>query len=239
MIEIPEISIIIPAYNEEKIIVDTIQRISVFFKNKNHEIIVVDDGSSDNTFNKVFALSFPTVKIIRNYRNFGKGYAVKRGMLHSSGKFVFFTDADLSTPLEEFFKLEDAINNGYDIAVASRCLRDSRVEKRQSFLRELLGKFYGVFARPLVSYSIMDTQCGFKLFGGDVARKIFSSATIDGYSFDIDIILIAKKYEFKIKEVPVRWKNHVKSNIRLLSSIYFKIIVELFRIFLKKKRGYY
>ncbi len=223
MNENTEISIIIPAYNEEKIIIDTIQRVSFFFKNKKHEIIVVDDGSIDDTFNKIFTLSLPTVKLIRNYRNFGKGYAVKRGVLHSSGKLVLFTDADLSTPIEDYDKLEIALKNGNDIVLGSRLLKDSEIIDPQPLIRVILGKFYGIFAHALVCWSVRDTQCGFKLFRGDAIRNIFNSVGIYGYSFDIEMILIAKRMGYKIKEVPVRWCNNKESKIKVLSSIYFNV----------------
>lgn len=239
MIEIPEVSIIIPAYNEEKIIIDTIQRITSFFKHKKHEIIIVDDGSTDDTFNKVLTLSYPTVKIVRNYINYGKGYAVKRGVIHSSGKFVLLTDADLSTPVEDYDKLKIALRNGADIALGSRLLEDSNILERQPIIREMLGKFYGIFAHALVCWRFKDTQCGFKLFRGDVARNIFSDVSIYGYSFDIEMILIARKKNYKIKEVAVRWKNNRESKIKLLSPIYFTVFYELFKIFIKRLKGIY
>ncbi len=234
-----EVSVIIPAYNEEKIIASSIQKISSFFKDREHEIIVVDDGSTDNTFKRVSELPFPNLKILRNYKNFGKGYAVKRGILHSSGKFVFFTDADLSTPIEDYEKLEIALRNGNDIVLGSRLLKDSRIIESQPLIRIILGKLYGIFAHALVWWSIKDTQCGFKLFKGDVAREIFGDLEIYGYSFDIEVILIAKKRGYRMIEVPVRWKNYRESKIRVFSTIYFSVFYELFKIFVKKLRDIY
>ncbi len=160
-------------------------------------------------------------------------------MLHSSGKLVLFTDADLSTPIEEYSKLFVAIKNGYDMAIASRNIEGALVENRQPLYRELIGKCFGMFALPLISFSFKDTQCGFKLFKGDVARKIFEEVKIDGYSFDLEVILLARRMNFKILEVPVRWRHNKDSKIKIFSFIYFKIAKELLWIFFRKMRGFY
>lgn len=239
MSENPEISVIVPAYNEEKIIVNTIRSILDFFKNRRIEIIVVDDGSNDRTYQFLSSLSYPNIKIIRNYKNYGKGYSVKRGVLHSSGDYILLTDADLSTPLEDFYKLESAIKQGADLAFGSRLLEGSKVLVRQPLLRELLGKFFGFFAHLLVNWEVLDTQCGFKLFKGNAGREIFSKLDIRGYSFDIEVILIAREKGCKVMEVPVQWINHPDSKIKLFSFVYLNVGFELLKIFWNKLTGHY
>jgi len=234
-----ELSVIIPAYNEGDKIFNTIKTILDFFPSKNIEVIVVDDGSVDNTFEQVCKIKDQNIKIIRNYRNYGKGYSVKRGVLHSCGDLVLVTDADLSTPIEEFVKLQENINNGYDIAIGSRKPGYSTIEKRQGFARELMGKFFGLFARRLLSHEIYDSQCGFKLFKGDCARQVFSELKINGYTFDIEALLLAKKFGFKIVEVGVRWRNNPDSKIKLISFLYFKVFFELLKIFVNRLKGHY
>jgi dolichyl-phosphate beta-glucosyltransferase len=239
MAKSPEISIIIPAYNEEKVIAETIKKITAFFRERDYEIIIVDDGSTDNTLLKVQELNYPNIKLIRNYKNYGKGYSVKRGMLHSKGREVLFTDVDLSTPLEDYEKLKREIENDSDLAIGSRLLSGSTIIKRQPIIRELLGKFYGIFAHYLVRWKFVDTQCGFKLFKGDAARDIFGEVGVKGYGFDIEVILIALKKGYKITEVPVRWVDNPDSKIKFFSLVYFYVLRDLVMIFLKKLKGIY
>lgn len=234
-----EVSIVIPVFNEEELISDTIKKITSYFKNKNYEIILVDDGSTDCTLSKISSMSSQNLKIIRNYKNFGKGYSVKRGILHTSGDFILYTDADLSTPIEDYEKLEKMLKNGFDIVMGSRLLKNSKIIQNQSIIRIFFGKLFGICAHALVCWKFRDTQCGFKLLKGDVARDVFKSVEIKGYSFDIEMILIALKKNYKIAEVPVTWKNNPKSKIRLLSTVYINVFLELFKIFVKRLRRIY
>lgn len=214
------ISVIIPAYNEEQRIVPTLRRISEYLKDSwmDYEILIVDDGSTDGTARAVMELSdsLPNVNLLRSERNLGKGGAVKKGVLSSRGEFLLISDADLSTPIEEMEKLLQFIDEGFDIAIGSRGLSTSEIKVRQPWYREGMGKTFNVLVRVLLMDGIKDTQCGFKLFRGDVARKIFEKSRIGGFSFDVEVLFLAGKMGYGIKEVPIRWINSPASKVRIL-----------------------
>lgn len=218
------ISIIIPAYNEEERISESIKRINDYFKLKGweFEIIVVDDGSTDNTLTVVDNLSskIPQVKLISYPVNMGKGFAVRTGVLESKGDLILISDADLSTPIEEIEKLIPAIDISKGgrcaVAIGSRALPESQVIIRQPWWREIMGKTFNKLVRFFVIDGFVDTQCGFKLFDGDSARKIFKVARVKRFAFDVEILLIAKKMGYSIKEVPVKWFNSAQSRVNPL-----------------------
>ena len=214
------LSIVIPAYNEEKRIGGTLGNIINYLNKKDYksEIIVVVDGSTDSTMNviKKFGRKNARIKTIENKITRGKGYSVKKGMLETRGKFVLFTDADLSTPISEFEKLIHWLEKGYDVAIGSRSLGDSQVEIRQPFVRESMGKIFNKIMSLLVCTGFKDTQCGFKCFRRQVINKIFSKQIINGFAFDVEIILIAKIHGFRVKEVPVRWLNSPHSKVSII-----------------------
>ncbi len=199
-----KISIVIPVYNEEKRIGKTLERCLEYLKSKkyNFEIIVVNDGSTDNTEEVV--RKFKNIKIISYKPNHGKGYAVKKGMLSAKMDYVLFSDADLSTPIEELEKLMK-YKRYYDIIIASRTLKESKAKSLKS--RKFLGRIFSFLVKLLALREVSDTQCGFKLFKKEAARKIFKKQTINGWSFDVEILFIAKKVGYKIKEVGVKWKH--------------------------------
>ncbi len=225
-----EISIVIPAYNEEERLPTTLRTIIDYFENlsKDYEIIVVDDGSQDNTAE--IAQHFnPRVNVIKLPKNSGKGAAVREGISHAQGDFILFSDADLSTPITEFHKLQESLENGSHIAIGSRAIDSSLIKVHQPFYREFMGKTFNKIVRALVLRGIQDTQCGFKMFKNSVAKQIFSLAKIDGFGFDVEILYLAHKMNFKIAEIPVEWRNDTKSKI---SPVYdsLKMFFEILKI---------
>lgn len=229
-----ELSIVIPAFNEEQRIGESLKKIYNYFreKNLNFEIIVVNDGSYDGT-EKVVLEFYKTVqgelKILSNERNFGKGYSVRCGILNSKAKKILFTDSDLSTPIEEFEKLNYWLEQNYDIAIGSRALKDSEVLVPQPFYREYAGKIFNLPVQMFFLPGIKDTQCGFKLFKSPIAKRIFSIQRIWGFSFDVETLYLAKKFGYKIKEVPVRWINSKDSKVNILKAP-MQMIFELIKI---------
>ena len=211
------LSIVIPTYNEKNSISDTLKRISEYLTNKNYEyeIIVVDDGSTDDTVNIVrhFSELNKNIKIIRNEINRGKGYTVKRGMMNAKGHYVIFSDADLSTPIEEVEKLLPYLKQGYDIAIGSRALKESDIQIHQPWYREYMGKFFNVIVRSLMLSKFHDTQCGFKCFRGDVARTLFAQQTINHFSFDVEVLFLAIRYNYTVKEIPIQWFNEPNTRV--------------------------
>ncbi len=227
------LSVVIPAYNEEPRIPDTLRAVSRYLENtlEDYEIIVVDDGSSDRTADVVRGIrrELPRISLISYPSNCGKGYAVRTGVLSSKDDLVLICDADLSTPIEEIERLRTFLANDFDIAIGSRGLQDSDIAVRQPWYRERMGKVFNAFVRTLVVGGIKDTQCGFKLFKGRVARTLFAKNRIDGFAFDVEILFLARKEGYKIKEVPVRWLNSPNSRVKIMSDP-LKMFLELFKI---------
>ncbi|RMG43435.1 MAG: glycosyltransferase family 2 protein [Candidatus Dadabacteria bacterium] len=225
-----ELSVIIPAFNEAKRIPSTLLDITTFAKkhNLNLEIIVVDDGSSDETVEVVneFARFAPEVRVISLPENKGKGCAVKTGMQSASGSLVMFADADGSTPFKEVIRLKTAIDNGADLAIGSRALFSEDTEVKTAWYRKYLGRMFNLCVNMLVLPGIADTQCGFKLFKKDVARILFEHQTSDGFSFDVEILYLARKAGFKIAEIPVNWENVPGSKVNLLLDA-FKMFLDI------------
>ncbi len=232
-----EISIIIPAYNEEKRIQKTLERIFSYMKEKKHnfEIIVVDDGSKDKTVelvelfrkkNSKNSKDKNRIKILKNIKNKGKGHSVKRGMLSGEKKWLLFSDADLSTPIEEIEKFEKYIDQ-YLIIIASRNLKESQIKIKQPKIRSTLGKIFPLVVNLFTIRGIKDTQCGFKLFRKDIAEKIFPLQTSKRFAFDVEVLFIAKKHGYKIKEIPVIWINALGSKVDPIKdsiSMFFDLI---------------
>jgi len=214
--KIKMISVIIPAFNEEKRLPDTIDEIINYFKHLKltFEIIIIDDGSTDSTKDIILKkYNFKNINYLRNKINKGKGFSIKKGVLNAKGDLILFTDADLSTPIFEFEKLKEYLNKGYDIAIASRALKFSKIEKHQNILRETMGKIFNLIVRLILLKEYHDTQCGFKLFKSTVAKEIFPKTTIDGFAFDVEILILAKILKFKVIETPVIWSNSPESKI--------------------------
>lgn len=224
-------SIVIPAYNEEKRIEGSLSDTCAYMNDfgMESEIIVVDDGSSDGTGRIVdrIAKDARNVRLVRYEENRGKGHALRTGVLVTKGDFVLVMDADLSTPMEELRKLMPHLSDGgFDIAIGSRALALSDIIKKQPWWRRGMGKTFNKFVKMLVIGGFSDTQCGFKLFKGEIARSLFGEAKIDRFAYDVEILALAGKKGFGVKEVPIRWINSpesrvdpVKDSLRMLADL--------------------
>lgn len=215
----PELTLVIPVYNDEEVIGQTLRAVERFVERRpSTEVVVIDDGSTDDTSRVIECLAsrWPWLRLIRLGRNRGKGAAVRAGMLSALGARVIFSDADLSTPLEEADKLLDKLDEGYDIAIGSRALPDSHVPVRQWFLRERAGKTFNVFVRLLVLPSLRDTQCGFKCFTNDAVNDVCSRQRATGFEFDVELLCIARNLNLKVAEVPIVWRNHPTSHVHFV-----------------------
>ena len=233
----PEVSVVIPAYNEVSRLPRTLERVKHFLSGRPHEIVVVDDGSTDGTADAARAVGGPGLVLLRHEPNRGKGYAVRRGMLAARGARRLMSDADLSTPIEELAKLEAKLDNGYDVAIGSRALPGAQVEVRQPWYRESMGRLFNVFVRTLAVPGLRDTQCGFKLFSARAADAAFGAARLDGFSFDVESLFIARQLGYRVAEVPVVWRNDAATRVGLLGG--FQAFPDLLRIRLNDWRGYY
>ena len=216
------ISVVIAAYNEANRISPSLLNISEYLCSKQleHEIIVVDDGSNDDTSEVAGALAsrIHNLTVIRYPENRGKGYALRQGVLASKGALVLVSDADLSTPIEEIEKLMPLIiEKKCKIAIGSRGLSRSEIIVKQPWLRQKMGRIFNRIIRVLVLDGFSDTQCGFKLFSGNIARQLFNEAQIDRFAYDVEILARAKKNGYEISEVPVRWINSFDSKVHPFS----------------------
>jgi dolichyl-phosphate beta-glucosyltransferase len=215
------LSIVIPAFNEERRLPETLRQVLEWASGGNFsflEVIVVDDGSRDSTARLVeeFARQKPCVRLLRNPGNRGKGYAVRHGMLEAKGQWILYTDADLSSPIGEIEKLcQAAREQKAGVAIGSRAVDRSMVEVHQPAMRELSGRFFNLVMQMVTGLSFRDTQCGFKLYSAEAARQIFTRQKQDGFSFDVEDLLIAKKLGIRAVEVPVRWANVEGTKVRL------------------------
>jgi dolichyl-phosphate beta-glucosyltransferase len=227
------LSVVIPAFNEEKRIAPTLAAIHDYLKKnaEQFEIIVVDDGSSDNTAAVVSAAGAEkgSIRLLSGAGNRGKGFAVRRGILEASGDLILMSDSDLSTPIEEVEKFLPWIEQGYDIVIGSRALKESDLIRRQPLYRQSMGKVFNLLVRTIVLGGFHDTQCGFKMFRAGPAKKIFSSLKTEGFAFDVEAILRARKIGCRIKEVPVRWINSPQSKVKVIRDS-FKMFLDLLRI---------
>jgi dolichyl-phosphate beta-glucosyltransferase len=219
------LSIVVPAYNEEQRLPPTLALLAEWVagqKLPSAEIVVVDDGSRDGTAELVerFAAANPLVRLLRNPGNRGKGYSVRHGVLRAVSDWVLFTDADLSTPIEEVTKLYAAAQTGGAVvAIGSRALDRSLVTVHQSAFRELSGKAFNLFMRTMTGLPFRDTQCGFKLYRADAAREVFSRQQLDGFSFDVEDLFIARRLGLPAVEVPVRWANVEGTKVSALQGL--------------------
>lgn len=199
----------IPAYNEGARIGATLDRVLAYVHEQgwDAEVIVVNDGSRDKTAEIVqsFAAKDPTLRLIDNPGNHGKGFSVRAGMLDARGRIVLFSDADLSSPIEESLKLFAALESGADIAIGSRWLRAELQTQRQPLHRQLFGRIFNILLRTTLGLQYADTQCGFKAFKRAAAQAIFPWQKIERWGFDPEILFLARKFGFKVQEIPVAW----------------------------------
>jgi dolichyl-phosphate beta-glucosyltransferase len=216
------LSVVIPCYNEEQRLPRTIEQIERFLdvRKTDYELILVDDGSADGTRQVMDAAAkrHASVRIEALPHNRGKGRALAVGVEAARGDEILVTDADLSTPIEELDKLQDALNTGAGVAIASRALRASRVEVSQPIYRVLMGKGFNLIVQAVLLPGIWDTQCGFKLFRGDVAHRVFANLTTDGFGYDPEVLYRARKQGVKIAEVPVVWRNSAPTKVSPIKS---------------------
>jgi dolichyl-phosphate beta-glucosyltransferase len=231
----PYLSVVIPAYNEEERLKRYVPGIIGFLQSKGRpfEIIVVNDGSRDRTAQvaRELARAYPMLRLIDLNPNRGKGAAVRAGMLDARGEYVLFTDADQSTPISEVDKLLVKMEaDGYDMAIGSRSMPGARVEQPQAWHRALAGKLFGLGTRLLCIHGIHDTQCGFKAMKHDVAQKVFPKVTSDTAVFDIEMLVVATREEYRIAEVAVKWAHDPDTRIPYNLRRAVKIWIELLRI---------
>jgi dolichyl-phosphate beta-glucosyltransferase len=228
------ISVVVPAYNEEKRIRGSLIEACSFLNDTDldYEMIVVDDGSSDRTGEIVQSLAsdIPNLKLVHYEKNRGKGYALRTGVLVTKGDPVLVMDADLSTPMEELRKLMPYLaEGGGDVAIGSRALALSDIIREQPWWRRGMGKIFNHIVRVLVIGGFSDTQCGFKLFTGNVARELFGQASIDRFAYDVEILALAARKGYRIAEVPIRWINSPESKVNPVKDS-LRMLVDILRI---------
>jgi dolichyl-phosphate beta-glucosyltransferase len=228
-----ELSIVIPAYNEEARIAPTIREAVAYCRSRHRafELMLVDDGSRDGTtaVGRRLAEDFPELRVIRLASNHGKGYAVRTGVINALGRMVLFADADGSTPISELERLEAAIDAGADLAVGSRELRADGVRVQAKLYRRLIGRTFHCMVELLADVDVTDTQCGFKLFRAAVAHDLFSRMVMNGFSFDVEVLVMAKRRGYRVAEVPINWTHQPGSKVRLTSDS-VRMAIDLFRI---------
>jgi len=230
----PKLSVVIPAYNEEDRIVPTLKSIDAYLEKQpyHYEIIVVSDGSRDKTVEVVQNFAKTTVenlKLNANPINHGKGFAVKDGVGMAEGEYVMFMDADNATKINEIEKFWPWFDKGYDVVIGSRHLRGDKVKVKRSLLRGLFAKGSSFLIQMVLVPGIKDTQCGFKAFKYDAAKRLFAAQTLMRWGFDFEILAIARHWGLKIKEVPVNWVHVGASRLRFVQAV-LRTLRELFII---------
>jgi len=228
----PRVSLIIPAFNEEKRLPATLERVQSYLgaEGYSYEVLVVDDGSADRTPDVVRAASArnPRLRLAGYKPNLGKGFAVQYGALRARGECVLISDADLSTPIEELGRFLPLLERGHAMVIGSRALKESRLEVRQPWWRERAGRLMNFLIRRLSGLPFSDTQCGFKLFSRRAAQDIFPSLQTRGWMWDVEALIVARKLGYRVIDVPVTWINSPDSRVK--ASHAFRTVRELFRI---------
>ncbi len=216
------LSVVVPCFNEEQRLPRTIELIERYLdaQAETYELILVDDGSGDGTRRVMeeAASRHDSIRVVALPGNRGKGRALAEGVMVSRGDAVLVTDADLSTPIDELPKLEAAVQAGAGVAIGSRAIKGSRVELAQPVYRVVMGKVFNLIVQAVLLPGIWDTQCGFKLFRGDVARDVFARLTTDGFGYDPEVLYLAKKRGVRIAEVPVVWRNSAPTKVMAVRS---------------------
>jgi dolichyl-phosphate beta-glucosyltransferase len=228
----PYLSIIIPAYNEAERIPKTLLDMDKQLARAeySYEIFVVNDGSKDNTA----AIVKNMTKMVRNLKlidlreNAGKGNAVRQGMLLSSGKIRLFADADDSTSIDQFEKMMPFFKVGYEVVIGSRAVKGAELDPPEPWYKQIAGRLGNLFIQALVLPGIWDTQCGFKAFTKEAAEKVFKISRVPGWGFDVEVLSLAKKMGYRIKEIPVRWVNDTRSHVSF--SAYLHVLWETITI---------
>jgi len=237
------LSVVIPAYNEEKRIGKTLRSIDEYLKKQNYlyEILVLSDGSKDNTVLVVESMipEIKNLRIIANKENRGKGFVTRQGIMEARGEYRLFTDADNSTSINQVEKMWPWFGNGFDVVIGSRDLKDSVLDPPQPFLRNfILGEGFKLFRKLVLGlWGVEDTQCGFKAFSARMVSEVFPKCRINRFAFDPEILIVAQNKGYKIKEVPVFWKNDLSSKVKPISIL--KMALDLFVIKFNKLKGLY
>jgi dolichyl-phosphate beta-glucosyltransferase len=230
------VSIVIPCYNEEHRILPALERLDAFCRGKFdvYEILCVDDGSSDRTWDVIRSFGQPPVFVpLRLDRNSGKGWAVRKGMLNAKGRFCFFTDAELPYDTEAFdLAMEGFVNRGCDMVTGARDLPGSSYGRKVTLSRRVAGKIFSTITTCMIRHDIRDTQCGFKAFTIDAVHRIFPQQTVRGYAFDVELFMLACGRGLKICKIPVRLKAHEGSKVRLTRDPLF-MVMDLVRLALR------
>jgi len=216
----PHLSVVIPAYNEESRIAESLDTIIKYLEKQPYtfEVFIVDDGSSDNTADicSEYSSQHSFIKFMKLPVNQGKGCAVRTGMLHASGNYLLMSDADLATPIEELDGFWQWIDEGFDIVIASRAIDNAVLVEHQPFHREFGGRVFNLIVQASAVPGIKDTQCGFKLFTRKSSDAVFSLCTSNGFGFDIEALFLARALKFRIKEAPVHWCHKEGSKVKVL-----------------------
>ncbi|MEJ2010605.1 MAG: glycosyltransferase family 2 protein [Anaerolineales bacterium] len=236
----PLLSIVIPAHNEEVRLPSTLEQVWTFLERQSFEseIIIVENGSSDHTLElaQAFARRHPAAQVLQE-TDAGKGLAVRRGILYAQGEYRFICDADLSMPIEEVLRFLPPRTPDYDIAIASREVPGA-IRYGEPAYRHLIGRVFNFMVRTITLPGIQDTQCGFKCFRARVAEDLFHVQTIDGWTFDVELLYVALQRGYRVIEIPIPWYYHPGSRVRIISDS-FQMLADLFRIRINDLRGRY
>ena len=234
-----QLSIIIPAYNEEKLIRETVSQFVSYLEGKRYswEIIVVDDGSGDKTSEIVKSITNPNIRLVTLKKNQGKGAALKAGFLKAKGEYQIFSDADLSVPIEVIEPFMQKLK-GYDVVIASRRVKGAEIKLHQPWLRENMGRVFTVLTQILTGSAVVDFTCGFKGFSKNAANEIFGRSLISRWAYDAEIVFLAEKKGFKILQQPVSWINRKDTRVRL-NKVVFESLRDLLRIRIFDMQGRY
>ncbi len=225
------LSVIIPAYNEEKRLPETLKKISAYLKTQSYsyEIIVVSDGSKDQTAVVANSLNLKNLTVIDNKENHGKGYVVRQGMLKAKGKYRLFTDADNATSVDQVEKMWSRFAEGFQVVIGSRDIKGAVIAVPQPWWRIFLGNIFNLIVQFISGlWGIWDTQCGFKGFTGRAAEDVFSRCRMERFAFDVEVLVIAGILGYKTKEIPVTWINDAESKVNFKSMV--KMLLEILEI---------
>lgn len=238
----PFLSIVVPAYNEEQRILGSLAKIASYIDaaGLDAEVLVVDDGSKDRTAEVgAKALSGMRGRVIRNGENRGKGYSVRHGVLEARGRFVLLTDADLSTPIEDYAKLAAVMRDrDLDVVIGSRALPDSNVQVKQDWLRQTMGRTFNRIIRLLTKLPFRDTQCGFKLLDRERVNPIVDKMVVDRFAFDVELLFLCARFGLAVADVPVTWRNAPGSKVSILRDP-LNMIADVLRVRWHFRRGLY
>ncbi len=236
------LSVVIPAFEEEARIGPTLARVRTYLDGQPYrsEVLVVVDGGTDATLAQAERLGadWPALRVLDNGRNRGKGFSVRRGMLEAEGRYRLFSDADLSTPIEEIERLIAAMDGGAQVAIGSRALAASDVRVRQAWWRQSMGRAFNRVVRLTTVAGFGDTQCGFKCFRAEAAREVFARQHLERFAFDVELLWIATRLGYEIVEVPVVWVNDPASRVHPVSDS-LRMLLDLARVRLADLRGLY